>query len=125
MDDIVLPVADLSVAFYFLSRIIMTVDVQARVVGEVAEFDLIEVFQEHVVCRGLIPRAIRRCCELPFKVLFFVWTVGLRVFIFQYHFLCVWLMLIDGVVLARSHLLKQSCLMLLIKLLRTRWLRNA
>ncbi len=76
---------------------------------EVAEFDLVEVFQEHVVCRGLISGAIRCCSKLPLKVLFLVGAIRSRVFILQYDFLRNCLVFVDGV-LAGSHLLKQSCL---------------
>ena len=50
MYDIVFPVGNLSISFDFLGRVIVTVDIEARVVCEVSELDLIEMLQEHVIC---------------------------------------------------------------------------
>ena len=49
LDDVVLPVADLAVALDFLLSVVAVVDVEAGVVLEITESDLVEALHQHNV----------------------------------------------------------------------------
>ena len=55
MNNIILPVADLTITFDLLRLMVAIVNSKPSIMGEVSEGYLVEPFEEHMVCSLIIP----------------------------------------------------------------------